>query len=123
MNERVNKFLLARDKFILERRLRQSGNTNSTCGPFVKNKERIKKSKQEDSWYIYQNELEKASFQNTIAYGDFKDLSRITASDRILHDEAFNIAKNQKHDTYQRVLASIVYKFFDKKPSGGGIEN
>ena len=53
MNERVNKFLLARDKFILERRLRQSGNTNSTCGPFVKNKERIQKSKETGRFMIY----------------------------------------------------------------------
>ena len=48
-------------------------------------------------------------------YGDFKDPSRRTASDKILQDEAFNIAKNPKHDRYQRGLASVVYNFFDKK--------
>ena len=45
------------------------------------------------------------------------------ASDKILHDKAFNIAKNPKHDGYQRGLASMVYKFFDKKSSGSGMKN
>ena len=50
-----------------------------------------------------------------MAYGDFKDIKRRTASDKILRDKAFNIAKNPKYDGYQRGLASMVYKFFDKK--------
>ena len=58
-----------------------------------------------------------------MAYGDFKKLARRTAFDRILRDKAFNIAKNPKYDGYQRELASIVYKFFDKKSAGGGIVN
>ena len=57
-----------------------------------------------------------------MAYGDFKDLTRRTASDKILHDKALNIAKNPKYDEYQRGLASLVYKFFDKKTSGSGIK-
>ena len=52
-----------------------------------------------------------------MAYGDFKDLTRRTASDKILRDKAFNIAKNPKYDGYQRGLASMVHKFFDKKTS------
>ena len=48
-----------------------------------------------------------------MTYGDFKDLSRRTASDMVLRDKAFNIAKNPKYDGYQRGL--MVYKFFDKK--------
>ena len=55
-----------------------------------------------------------------MAYGDFKDLKRRTFSDKILRDKAFNIAKNPKYDGYQRGLASMVYKFFDKKSSGSG---
>ena len=47
--------------------------------------------------------------------GDFKDLARTTDSDKILRDKAFNIAKNPNYDGYQRGLASMVYKFFDKK--------
>ena len=50
-----------------------------------------------------------------MAYGDFKDLAKRTASDKVLRDKAFNIAKNPKYDGYQRGLASMVYKFFDKK--------
>ena len=50
-----------------------------------------------------------------MAYGNFKDLPRRTASDKVLSDKAFNIAKNLKHDGYQRVLASMVYRSFDKK--------
>ena len=56
-------------------------------------------------------------------YGDFKDLTRRTASDKILRDRAFNVTKNPKYDGYQRGLALMVYKFFDKKFSGGVIEN
>ena len=58
-----------------------------------------------------------------MAYGDFKDLTGRTASDKIFHDKAFNIAKNLKYDVYQTGLASRVYKFFDKKTSGSGIKN
>ena len=56
-----------------------------------------------------------------MAYGDFKDLARRTASDKILRDKAFNIAKNPKYDGYQRGLASMVYKFFDKKSKEAGL--
>ena len=87
----------------------------SACGPFTKNKERIQKFKEAgDSQYIYQTEVDKACFQHGMAYGDFKDLTRITASDKMLHDKAFNIAKNPKYDGYQRGLVSMIYKFFDK---------
>ena len=55
-----------------------------------------------------------------MAYGDFKDLVRITGSDKVLRDKAFNIAQNPKYDGYQRELACVVYKFFDKKFSGRG---
>ena len=58
-----------------------------------------------------------------MAYGDFKDLNRRTAADRVLRDKAFEIAKDPKYVEYQRGLASRVFKFFDKKTSGGGIKN
>ena len=57
-----------------------------------------------------------------MANGDFKDLPR-TAPDKVLRDKAFNIAKNAKYDEYQRSLASVVYKFFDKKSSGVSVKN
>ena len=50
-----------------------------------------------------------------MAYGDFKDLARGTASDKALRDKALNIAKNSKYNGYQRGVASMVYKSFDKK--------
>ena len=77
--------------------LRQTGFTYSACGLFTKNKERIQKFKEIGySRYVYQNELDKACFQHDMAYGDFKDLTRRTASDNILCDKAFNITKNSK---------------------------
>ena len=121
-NEIVNKFLLADDKFMLEMHLKQPGFTYSACGLFTKNKERIQKFKETgNTSYIYKNELDKACFQHDMAYGDFKDLKRRTASDKILRNKAFNIAKNPKYDGYQRELASMVYKFFDKKSKGSGV--
>ena len=56
-----------------------------------------------DSRYIYQNELDKTCFEHDIAYRDFKDLTRRKASDKLLRDKVFNIAKNSKYDGYQRV--------------------
>ena len=115
MNEIVNKFLLARDKFMPEMHLKQPAFTYSACGPFTKNKERIQNFKETgDTSYIYKNELDKACFQHDMAYGDFKDLKRRTASDKILRDKAFNIAKNPKYDRYQRGLGSMVYNFLIK---------
>ena len=58
-----------------------------------------------------------------MAYEDFKYLPRRTTSDEILHDKAFNIAKNRKYDGCQRGIASIVYKFLDKNSAGSGIKN
>ena len=58
-----------------------------------------------------------------MAYADFKDLKRRTDSDKILRDKAFNIAKNRKYDGYQRGLASMGYKSFDKKSKGSGVVN
>ena len=58
-----------------------------------------------------------------MAYEDFKYLPRRTTTDEILHDKAFNIAKNRKHVGCQRGIASMVYKFFDKNSAGSGIKN
>ena len=77
MNDIINEFLLAGDKCMPKIHLRQPQFTDSACGPFTKNKERIEKFKQTgDSRYIYRNELDKACFQHDIAYGDFKDLTK-----------------------------------------------
>ena len=113
MNEIVNKFLLVGHKFMPEMHLRQSGFTYSACGPFTKNKERIQRFKETgDTSYIYKNELNKACFQHDMTYGDFKDLAKRTAADKILRNKAFKIASDQKYDGYQRGLVSMVYKIF-----------
>ena len=57
-----------------------------------------------------------------MAFGDFRDFTRRTASDKISRDKAFNIAKNLKYSGYQLGLASMVFKLFDKKSSGSCIK-
>ena len=124
MNEIVNKFLLAGDKLMPEMHLKQLGFTYSACGPFTRNKEGIEKFMQTGNTdFIYRNELDKACFQHDMAYGKSKDLIKRTQSDKVLKDKAFKIASDPKYDGYQRGLASMVYKFFDKKSSGSGIAN
>ena len=121
-NGLVNKILLAGDKFLPEMHLKQPRFTYNACGPSTKNKERILNFKEtRDTSYIYKNELDKACFQHDMAYAGFKDFKGRTASDKTLRDKAFNIAKNPKYDGYQRGLASMVYKFFDKKSKGSGV--
>ena len=122
MNNIINKFLLAGDKFMPAMHLRQPQFTSSACGPFTKHKQRIQKFKEtRDSNYIYKNELDKTCFAHDAAYSDSKDLTKRTVADKILRNREFNIAKDQKYDGYQRGLASMVYKFFDKKSEGSGI--
>ena len=58
-----------------------------------------------------------------MTYGDLKDLPIRTTAGKGLRDKAFNIAKNFKYDGYQRRLASMVYKFFDKKIVGSGFKS
>ena len=95
MNNIINKFLLAGDKFMPEMHLRQPRFVYSACGPFTRHKERIKEFKRTgDTRYIYRNELDKACFQ---------------------HDSAYD-------DAYQRGLASMAYKFFDKKSTESGFK-
>ena len=80
----------------------------------------IKLCKTGDTRYIYRNELNKACFQHDSAYVDNEDLINRTKSDKVLRDKAYNIASNPEYDGYQRGLASMVYKFFDKKSMGSG---
>ena len=122
MNNIINKFLLAGDKFMPEMHLRQPRFVYSACGPFTRHKERIKELKRTgDTRYIYRNELDKACFQHDSAYADHKDLINRTEADKVLRDKAYDIASNPECDGYERGLASMVYKFFDKKSTGSGI--
>ena len=122
MNEIVNIFLLVEDKLMPEIHLKQPGFTYIACGPFTKNKERIENIMQTgNADYIYRNDFDKACFQHDIAYGKYKNLAKRTQSDKVLRDKAFKIASNPKYDAYQRGLASLIYKFFDKKSKGSGV--
>ena len=124
MNEIVRKVLLAGGKFMPEIHLKQLGFTYSASGSFTKNKERIQKFKEKVyTNYIYKSELDKACFQHDMAYGDFKNLAKRTASDKFLRDKAFKIASNPKYDEYEKGLASMVYKLFDKNSAGNGTKN
>ena len=103
----MHKFLLAGDKLMPK------------C-PFAKNKDRIEKFMQSGNTdFINKMGLDKACFQ---ACFKSKDLAKRTQSDKVLRDKAFKIASDPKHDGYQRGLASMVCKFFDKKFSKSGVD-
>ena len=107
-----------------EMHLKQPGFTYSACGPFMKNKETIQKFMQTGNTdYIYKNDLDKACFQHDLAYGKYKDFTKRTQSDKVLRDKAFELASNPKYDGHQKGLASMVYKFFDEKSTGIGINS
>ena len=114
MNGIINRFLLAGDKFISKMHLRQPRFTYSACGPFTNNKEKIQKFKETgDSQYIYQNEQDKACLQHDMAYGDFKDLTRRTASDLCLKMSDFlscrkrRVVLNGQHSSWADVKAGV----------------
>ena len=73
--------------------------------------------------------MDKVCFQHDMAYGKEKRtksdkvLKKRTQSDKVLKDKAFAIANNPKYDGYQRRVASMVYKFCDKKSKGAGIKS
>ena len=71
---------------------------------------------------LFKNELDKACFQHDMAYGKSKDLAKKTQLVKVLRDKAFKISSDPKYDCYQRGLVSIVYRFFDKKSSGSGVD-
>ena len=88
----------------------------SACGPFTKHTQRIQDFLSTGKLsYIYKNDLDKACFQHDIAYNKFKDLEKRTQSDIVLKNIALKIASNPKYNGYERELASMVYKFLDKK--------
>ena len=96
--------------------LKQPVFTYSACGPFTKHCERTQKFRETANLkHLYRNELNKACFAHDAGYSDNKDLAKITISDKILKDRAYEIARNHNYDGYQGVLASMVCKFFDRK--------
>ena len=125
MNNIINKFLLTADKFMPETHLKDlKVGTYSACGPSTQHKDRINKFIQTgDTNYIIKYELDKACFAHDAAYSDFKDIKNRTAVDKILRDKAYKIAKGPKYNGGPRGLASLVYKFSDKKTKGSGVKS
>ena len=96
--------------------LNQPGFTYSASGSFTKHRERIKKLGEVSHWkHLWGKELGKACFAHDAAYSNSNNLARRTASNEILKDRAYENTINPKYDRYQRALASMVYKVFDKK--------
>ena len=69
--------------------------------------------------HLYTNDLEKACFAHDAAYSDSEDLAKRTISDKIVKEKASEIARNRKYYGYQTLLASMVYRCFDKKTGSG----
>ena len=115
-NSIINKCLLAGDKFMPELHLVDPiVKRYSACGPFTKYTQRIQDFLNTDKLsYIYKNDLDKACFQHDIAYNKSQDSEKRTQSDIVLKNKALKIASNPKYNGYERGLASMVYKFFDK---------
>ena len=121
MNKVTNKLLLTLDKIMPELNLKQSDLLTVLVDHFLNiAKEFRNLEKKSNLKYLYRNELDKACFVHDAAYFDSKDLAIRTISDKILEDGAYEITRNCKYDGYQRVLASMVCKFFYNK-SGSGI--
>ena len=120
MNKIINTFLLTGDKFMPELHLKQPGFTYSACEPFTKYCERIQRFRETGNVkHLYRNELDKACCNHDAAYSDSNDLVKRTISDKTLKDRAYKSARNCNYDGYQRALASMVNKIFDKKAGLG----
>ena len=116
MNKIVNKFLLSGENFLPKLHLRQPGFTYRACGTFTKHREKIEKFKETgDLKHIYKNELDKSCFAHNAANSDSRYFAKRTISDKILKGGAYEIAMDPKYNGYQRGLANMVYKSFDKK--------
>ena len=103
-----------------ELHLKQPGFTCSACGPFTKYSKRIQKFRKTGNLKpLFRNELDKACFTHDVTYSDSKDLAKTIIADKILKDKAYEITKSCKYDRNQRALASVVYKFLDKKTGSG----
>ena len=115
MNEIVNKILLSGDKLMPEMHLSFKKKEKNQR----QNKEKSTKIQISKRFTIYLSN--RICFQHDMAYGDFRDLSRKTASDKLLRHKVFNIAENLKYDGSQRGIAPMVDNFFHKKSPGANI--
>ena len=103
--------------------LRLTGFTYNACRPFKRKTKKQQKNlnKQKVQNIFIKKKIGKAYFQHHIFLGDFKDLPRRKASDKVLRDKAYNMATNPKYDECKRGRVSMVYNFFDKKYFDGAV--
>ena len=116
MNEIVNTFSLAEDKFMPKIHLNSPYLLIVLADHLLKPKKGFENLKEQKIQDIITRcaEINIVCCQHDMGYGDFKDLARRAGFDKVLRDKAFNIATNPQYDGYQRDLASMVYKFSDK---------
>ena len=121
-NSIINNFLLAGNKFMPELHLVDPiVKKYSACGPFTKHTQRIQDFLNTGKLsYFYKNDIDKACFHHNIIW--HKDLEKRTQSDIVLKNKALKIDSNPKYNGYEKGLASMVYKFFDKKSKGSGLK-
>ena len=121
----INKFLLISDKFMPELHLWDpKAKKYSACGPFTKHLQRIDQFMKDGKLsHTAKNKLDTACFQQDCAYNKYKDSVNTKQSDIVLKNKAFKIAADPKVNGYQRSLAAMVFKFFNERTKGSGIEN
>ena len=121
----INKFLLIGDKFMPEMNLWDPEvKKYSACGPFTRHQKRIDMFMKDGRLrHILKNRLDAACFQHDSAYAKYKDRANRRQSDIVLKNKALKIATDLRVNGYQRGLASMVYKFFNERTKGSGINN
>ena len=121
----INRFLLIGDIFMPEMHLWGAKvRKYSACGPFTRHKQRINDFMKDGKLrHILKNKLDSACFQHDSAYAKHKDRLNRKKSDVVLKNEALESVMNPKINGYQRGLASMVYKFFDKRTKRYGLNN
>ena len=119
----INKFLLIEDKFMPEMHLWDpKAKKYSACGPFTRHQKRIDMFIKDGRLsHILKNRLDAACFQHDSAYAKYKDRLNRKQSDIVLKNKALTIATDSRVNGYQRGLASMVYKFFNERNKGSGI--
>ena len=124
-SDTINKFLLIGDKFMPELHLWDPKvKKYSACGPFTRHQKRIDMFMKDGRLsHILQNILDAACFQHDSAYAKYKDRANRRQSGFVLKNKALKIAVDPRVNGYQRGLASMVYKFFNERTKGSGINN
>ena len=120
-----NKFLLKGGKFMPEMHLWDpKAKKHSAFEPFTRHQQRISDFMKDGKLsHIAKNRLDAAYFQHDSTYAKYKDRLNRKKSDVVLKNKALKTAMNPKVNGYQKTLASMVWKFFDKRTKGMGLNN